>query len=91
MEEYRRLLYVALTRARDAVGRWAFWGLILLTTAIWISGPLSPPPPGTTAIAVVGLALWLLPVWAAWIERHRESRQPAAGSRPRGGPEGRWT
>jgi hypothetical protein len=64
-------LYLRTTRPRDAVGKWAFWGLVLLTTAIWISGPFSPPPPSVTAIAVVGLALWLLPLWARWIERHR--------------------
>lgn len=64
-------LYLRTTRPRDAVGKWAFWGLVLLTTAIWISGPFSPPPPSVTAIAVVGLTLWLLPLWAGWIERHR--------------------
>jgi hypothetical protein len=64
-------LYVRATRPRDAVGRWAFWSLVLFTTAIWMSGPFSAPPPSVTAIAVVGLALWLLPLWAAWIERHR--------------------
>ena len=64
-------LYLRATRPRDAVGKWAFLALVLLTTAIWVSGPFSPPPPGVTAIAVVGLALWLFPLWASWIERHR--------------------
>ncbi len=66
IEVYRRTF-----KARDRVGRWAFWGLIVLTTAIWISGPWSPPPPSASAIAAVGLGLWLLPLWALWIERHR--------------------
>jgi membrane-bound metal-dependent hydrolase YbcI (DUF457 family) len=66
IEVYRRAF-----QARDRVGRWSFWGLIGLTTAIWISGPWSPPPPSASAIAVVGLAMWLLPLWALWIERHR--------------------
>ena len=66
IEAYRRAF-----QARDRVGRWSFWGLIGLTTAIWISGPWSPPPPSASAIAVVGLAMWLLPLWALWIERHR--------------------
>jgi hypothetical protein len=59
---------------RDAIGRWAFAGLILFTTAIWITSPWSPPPPDTTAIAIVGLALWLFPLWAAWIDRHRAAK-----------------
>jgi hypothetical protein len=66
IEVYRRAF-----QARDRVGRWSFWGLIGLTTAIWISGPWSPPPPSASAIAVAGLAMWLLPLWALWIERHR--------------------
>lgn len=66
LEAYRRAF-----RPRDRVGRWALTGLVLFTGAIWLSGPWSPPPPGVGAIASVGLALWLLPVWAAWIDRHR--------------------
>jgi hypothetical protein len=42
-----------------------------VTTVIWGSGPLSPPPPSVTAIAIAGLAMWLFPAWAAWIERNR--------------------
>ena len=65
------LLYVRSTRPRDAIGRWAFWLLVEFTSAIWISGPYAPPPPGVTAIAVVALAMWIFPVWAQWVERHR--------------------
>jgi hypothetical protein len=67
-------LYVRGTRARDAVGQWALWALVVFTGAIWVSGPWAPPPPGVGAIAVVGLALWLLPAWAQWVERHRAHR-----------------
>jgi hypothetical protein len=66
IEVYRRTF-----TARDRVGVWSFGALILLTGAIWISGPWAPPPPGPAAIAVVGLALWLFPLWAFWIDRHR--------------------
>jgi len=66
IEYYRRG-----TRARDAQGRWSFWSLIGLTTVIWVSGPWAPPPPGTTAIAVIGLAMWLFPIWGSWIDHHR--------------------
>jgi membrane-bound metal-dependent hydrolase YbcI (DUF457 family) len=65
--------YVSATRATSRVGTWALVGLITLTGAIWISGPWSAPPPGATAIAVVGLAMWLFPLWAAWIDRHRST------------------
>jgi membrane-bound metal-dependent hydrolase YbcI (DUF457 family) len=64
-------LYRRMSRKADFIGRWALVGLIAFTGAIWLSGPWSSPPPSANAIAVVGLALWLFPAWAAWIERHR--------------------
>lgn len=67
-------VYVRGTRPRSAAGTWALWLLIGLTTAIWISGPWSPPPPSERAIAYVALAMWLFPVWAVWIDRNRGSR-----------------
>jgi membrane-bound metal-dependent hydrolase YbcI (DUF457 family) len=66
IETYRRTV-----RARDRLGRWLFAGLVAFTTLIWAGSPWAPPPPGSTAIATTGLALWIFPVWAAWIERHR--------------------
>ena len=67
-------MYLRTTRPRNAIGTWAFWGLVGLTAAIWVSGPISPPPPSVTAIAVAGLALWLFPLWAAWVDRNRVMR-----------------
>lgn len=65
-------LYVRGTRPRSAAGSWAFWMLIAITTAIWVSGPWSPPPPGERAIAWVALAMWLFPLWGIWIDRNRQ-------------------
>lgn len=64
--------YATAFPARGATGRWAFRVLIGLMTIIWATQPWSPPPPSATAIAVVGVSMWLFPLWAAWIERHRE-------------------
>ena len=64
--------YARSAPARDRAGQWAFWLLIALVTAIWISGPFSPPPPSVGAVIAVTLLLApILPAWAAWIERHR--------------------
>ena len=65
--------YLRGTRPRGAAGTWAFWSLVALTTAIWISSPWSPPPPSVRAIAWVGVALWLFVPWGSWIERNRAS------------------
>lgn len=63
--------YMTFTRATGRAGTVALWGLLVLTGTIWLSGPWSPPPPDATAIALVGLAMWVFPPWAAWIDRHR--------------------
>jgi membrane-bound metal-dependent hydrolase YbcI (DUF457 family) len=67
-------LYRRAFPPRSGTGRWAFWGLVGLIGVIWVSSPWSPPPPNDTAVAIVGLAMWLFPAWAAWIERHRHTR-----------------
>jgi hypothetical protein len=68
-------IYLRTTRAQDRVGAVAFWSLMGLCAVIWISGPFSPPPPGARAVALAGLALWLLVLWAAWADRHRRPRR----------------
>ncbi len=69
------LLYLHSTRARDAVGRWALWGLVALLGLIYAGNLLGPPPPSVTAIAWVGHAQWLLVAWAYWMDRHRATVQ----------------
>jgi hypothetical protein len=64
-------VYLRMTRARDAVGRWALVSMVGLVVIVWLLGPWSPPPPNTAALAVVTLALWLLSLWSHWIDRHR--------------------
>ena len=65
--------YLRGTRARTRAGSWAFWSLVAFTTIIWASGPFSPPPPSAAAIATVGLAMLLFPLWAYWIDRNRSA------------------
>ena len=67
-------VYLNATRAKDRVGVWAFWTLVILLYAIWVSSLFAPPPPGVTPIAVAGLAMWLMIPWGYWIDRHRAAR-----------------
>ncbi len=69
-------LYLAVTRARDAIGRWALWSLLALLVAAYVADVLAPPPSDASAFAWVGLAAWLFVPWGYWIDRHREPRVP---------------
>ena len=72
-------LYVAATRARDRIGRYAFSAYVALLLLLYIGDRFSPPPPDVTSIAWPGIVagVILLP-WAWWFDRHREAREPAA-------------
>ena len=71
------LLYLRATRAKDAIGRYAFWALVAFLLALYAAVILGPPPPSVQTLAFMGLVAWLIPLWAWWADRHRE---PRAGS-----------
>ena len=64
-------VYLRSTTPRSRAGTSGFWALVVFQLALWASQPWSPPPPDTTTLAWVGLAAWLFPAWAAWIDRRR--------------------
>lgn len=64
-------IYLRSTKAKDRTGTLALGSLVLLLVVIWLSGPFSPPPPGETAIAIVGLLTPLIALWGHWADRHR--------------------
>lgn len=68
------LSYAWGTRARDRVGSLGYVLYIALLAGLFALNLTSPPPPSTHAVALTALALWLFVAWAAWIDRHRESR-----------------
>jgi len=67
-------VYARVTRARDRMGSVNFWVYVLALAAIYVANIVGPPPPDPTSLAIFALALWLLPLWAAWIDRHRVAR-----------------
>lgn len=67
-------LYLRASAARDQIGRLALAALVAVTSLIWISQPWSPPPPSAAAVAWGGLILWLIPIWAGWVDAHRRPR-----------------
>ena len=65
------VLYLRASRARDRVGSWALWALVVLLVAVFLGGTLGPPPPTVRTIAMSALSLWLVVLWMFWIDRHR--------------------
>jgi hypothetical protein len=66
-------LYATATRPRDRTGTWSFVGLVAFLFLAYVGNVLGPPPPSATAVAASALALWLIPLWGVWIEKHREA------------------
>ncbi|HZP01626.1 MAG TPA: hypothetical protein VFD30_15155 [Terriglobia bacterium] len=71
-------IYVIATRARDRVGRWALWTLVVVLIGLWLGAILGPPPPSVKALAVMGLFGWAFVLWGYWIDRHRTPPHPDA-------------
>ena len=67
------IIYVTATKAKNNIGRYAYWGLIVFLLLVEIANLFSPPPPSATAIGYVGLSQWLIIAWAYWIDRNRIS------------------
>ncbi len=65
-------LYLHVTREKDRVGRWGAAAFALFLAAVFAATLASPPPPNAGVLAGVGLAGWLIPVAAWWVDRHRE-------------------
>jgi hypothetical protein len=73
-------LYVAITRARDRIGRYAFLAYVLLLLFLYVGDRFSPPPSSVAEIAWPGIAASLILVpWAWWFDHHRALR-PVSGT-----------
>jgi len=72
-------LYVSVTRPRDRIGMFAFWGFIATLAAMYLASVFGPPPPSVQVLAMSGLLGWLFVVWAYWIDRHRAMVSAAPG------------
>ena len=76
-------LYARAVAARRP-SRWALGLFAGFLALVQLASYFGPPPPGVTAIAYVGLAQWLLPPWAHWLDRPQAAPGPA-GSGPASG------
>jgi len=73
-------LYLRTTTARDRVGSYGFWALVVILFAIYIGNVFGPPPPDESSIAILGNGAWLFVLWAYWVDRHRLNKMSEATS-----------
>lgn len=67
-------LYLRATEAIDQTGRWVMSGWLAIVLISYAANVFGPAPPDARALAFGALALFLLPPWAAWFDRHRAAR-----------------
>jgi hypothetical protein len=66
-------IYARATRARDAIGRWAFVALTATLAVVYVANLFAGAPPSALAIAVTGtVGGACLLAWSWWADRHRE-------------------
>jgi hypothetical protein len=66
-------IYLRTTRAKDRLGTWSFWVLVVLLVGLYLGAAFGAPPPSENALAWTALSGWLFPVWGWWIDRHRRA------------------
>jgi len=66
-------LYLGATRARDRIGAIGLWALVGFLIVVYVASAFGPPPPTAAAVAWSAQAMWLLVLWAYWVDGHRRS------------------
>ena len=68
-------LYASFTRAKDNIGRYALWSFVVFLAVVHLANAFGPPPPSSTAVAIVALLMWLFPLWTGWADAHRTNER----------------
>jgi hypothetical protein len=67
-------MYLACTRARDAVGRWSTIALVAFLLLAYFGDMPSTPPPNIPALEILAIAATvIIVIWSAWADAHREA------------------
>jgi len=66
-------IYAGVTRARDRIGRYGFWTLVVVLAGSYVSSLFAPPPQNMTALATFAIIFgWLFVLFGWWVDRHRD-------------------
>ncbi len=67
-------IYARVTRARDGIGRWGLFGLVVLLAGSYGTTLFTQAPADMRAVAIGGIifeGIFVLVAW--WVDRHREA------------------
>jgi hypothetical protein len=64
-------LYTRATVARDRLGSFGLWSLVVFLIVVYFASVFGPPPPDARAVAWSATAMWVLVLWGYWVDRHR--------------------
>jgi len=71
-------MYARVTRARDGIGRYAFFAYVFVLLLLFVGDRFSTAPPTVSEIVGSGIvAEVVLLLWPWWFDRHREARPEA--------------
>jgi membrane-bound metal-dependent hydrolase YbcI (DUF457 family) len=69
-------IYARATRARDRIGRYAFWGYVAVLMIFYVGDRFGGPPESMQQIAWTGvIATVVMLVWAGWFDAHRATAE----------------
>ncbi len=64
-------LYMKATKAENKKGSIGLISMLVFLVLVYLGNVFGPPPESVEAIPYVGFSMWLLVVWAYWIDRNR--------------------
>lgn len=71
-------MYLQATKAKNAVGRYIFWILIILLVLVHTANMFSPPPTSVTTIAWSAQLQWIFVLLAFWADHNRSTTRSYA-------------
>ena len=66
------VVYWRATKAKNAIGNYAFWLFVLALVGLYAAVIFAPPPSSVKKLAIGTMFSWLFVVWAWWLDRNRE-------------------